>query len=315
MAFGNYYGGVVNDKNILDKLAEMAKELREVKGMLINPEVQAEQIKRQAKTEAEKLIAEAEEEAKKIKNKAEADAKETRNEAEEEARKKREQCDKREAEIKECLEAYLKTYKEEADKDVEQWLQNNSEKEKRAADFHEEMCANTDAVQANFSTALVDTVENLEDNIEKLENMKAEFFKSLSAWQRSLYSVEFQPIAQCYQECYRLCNVDSLISGEVFRPDGASTDTAERLVKLKKSLDIFLKRFEYSLGKLDLYLFYPEKGELYDEMWHLSEKKMDCTGGHITSCVVPGVAKKAVDQVDDEVVLQAVVKVEMSEEE
>ena len=47
MAFGNYYGGVTNEKNILDKLAEMTKELREVKVMLINPEVQAEQIKYQ----------------------------------------------------------------------------------------------------------------------------------------------------------------------------------------------------------------------------------------------------------------------------
>ena len=42
MAFGNYYGGVTNEKNILDKLAEMTKELREVKVMLINPEVQAD---------------------------------------------------------------------------------------------------------------------------------------------------------------------------------------------------------------------------------------------------------------------------------
>ena len=70
MAFGNYYGGVTNDKNILDKLAEMTKELREVKGMLINPEVQAEQIKYQAineaKAEADKLINEANAEAEKI---------------------------------------------------------------------------------------------------------------------------------------------------------------------------------------------------------------------------------------------------------
>ena len=71
MAFGNYYGGVTNEKNILDKLAEMTKELREVKVMLINPEVQAEQIKYQvineAKAEADKLINEAKAEAEKIK--------------------------------------------------------------------------------------------------------------------------------------------------------------------------------------------------------------------------------------------------------
>lgn len=69
MAFGNYYGGVTNEKNILDKLAEMTKELREVKVMLINPEVQAEQIKYQvineAKAEADKLINEAKAEAEK----------------------------------------------------------------------------------------------------------------------------------------------------------------------------------------------------------------------------------------------------------
>ena len=74
MAFGNYYGGVTNEKNILDKLAEMTKELREVKVMLINPEVQAEQIKYQvineAKAEADKLINEAKAEAEKIRNEA-----------------------------------------------------------------------------------------------------------------------------------------------------------------------------------------------------------------------------------------------------
>ena len=100
MAFGNYYGGVTNEKNILDKLAEMTKELREVKVMLINPEVQAEQIKYQvineAKAEADKLI-----------NEAKAEAEKIRNEAKEEVRKEREQRDKSEDERKKCLDEYL----------------------------------------------------------------------------------------------------------------------------------------------------------------------------------------------------------------
>ena len=145
MAFGNYYGGVTNDKNILDKLAEMTKELREVKGMLINPEVQAEQIKYQAinaaKAEADKLI-----------NEAKAEAEKIRNEAKEEVRKEREQRDKSEDERKKRLDTYLKTrqncYKREVNMDVSQWLENYFAKEKRAAEIHDEMCANTNIVQA-----------------------------------------------------------------------------------------------------------------------------------------------------------------------
>ena len=45
MAFGNYYGGVTNEKNILDKLGGRNKEIREGKGMFIKTEGQAEQIK------------------------------------------------------------------------------------------------------------------------------------------------------------------------------------------------------------------------------------------------------------------------------
>ena len=95
MAFGNYYGGVTNEKNILDKLAEMTKELREVKVMLINPEVQAEQIKYQVINEAK---AEAD------KHEAKAEAEKIRNEAKEEVRKEREQRDKSEDKRKKSLD-------------------------------------------------------------------------------------------------------------------------------------------------------------------------------------------------------------------
>lgn len=120
MAFGNYYGGVTNEKNILDKLAEMTKELREVKVMLINPEVQAEQIKYQvineAKAEADKLINEAKAEAEK------SEMKQRRKYV------RRRQRDKSEDERKKCLDEYLNSrqicYKREVDMDVRQWLEN-----------------------------------------------------------------------------------------------------------------------------------------------------------------------------------------------
>ena len=56
-----------------------------------------------------------------------------------------------------------------------------------------------------------------------------------------------------------------------------------------------------------MYVYYPEAGEMYDALWHLPENEAECTGGHVVTCVVPGVAKKAAYQADDEVVLPAVV--------
>ena len=304
MAFGNYYGGVTNEKNILDKLAEMTKELREVKVMLINPEGQAEQIKYQvineAKAEADKLI-----------NEAKAEAEKIRNEAKEEVRKEREQRDKSEDERKKCLDEYLNSrqicYKREVDMDVRQWLENYFAKEKRAAEIHDEMCANTNTVQAKFIAAL-------EDNIEKLETVKSDFYTNIHSWQKSLYPVEYEPIAQNFQELYRLVNVDPLIRMELLA-EGTSTNMLKELEKLKKTLSTFLHRFESSLHGLDMYVYYPEAGEMYDALWHLPENEADCTGGHVVTCIVPGVARKAADQVDDDVVLPAVVKVEMSKEE
>ena len=46
----------------------------------------------------------------------------------------------------------------------------------------------------------------------------------------------------------------------------------------------------------------------------MRQNEAECTGGHVVTCVVPGVAKKAANQADDEVVIPAVVKIEMSKE-
>lgn len=109
-------------------------------------------------------------------------------------------------------------------------------------------------------------------------------------------------------------NVDPLIRMELLA-EGTSTNMLKELEKLKKTLSTFLHRFESSLHGLDMYVYYPEAGEMYDALWHLPENEADCTGGHVVTCIVPGVARKAADQVDDDVVLPAVVKVEMSKEE
>ena len=54
---------------------------------------------------------------------------------------------------------------------------------------------------------------------------------------------------------------------------------------------------------------------MYDALWHLPENEADCTGGHVVTCIVPGVARKAADQVDDGLwCCRQFVKVEMSKE-
>ncbi|MFR5701573.1 MAG: hypothetical protein ACLUD0_06690 [Eubacterium ramulus] len=74
----------------------------------------------------------------------------------------------REKSLDEYLNSRQICYKREVDMDVRQWLENYFAKEKRAAEIHDEMCANTNTVQAKFIAAL-------EDNIEKLGDCEVRF--------------------------------------------------------------------------------------------------------------------------------------------
>ena len=83
------------------------------------------------------------------------------------------------------------------------------------------------------------------------------------------------------------------------------------LQKLNKTLTTFLRRFELSLNGLDLYVFYPNPGDEFDETWHiLDDEDEEYEGKYIKECIVPGIAKKANDDYGDDVLIPAVVKVE-----
>ena len=63
---------------------------------------------------------------------------------------------------------------------------------------------------------------------------------------------------------------------------------------------------------MDLYVFYPNPGDEFDETWHIPYDEDEVyEGKHIKECVVPGIAKKANDDLGDDVLIPAVVKVEM----
>ena len=88
------------------------------------------------------------------------------------------------------------------------------------------------------------------------------------------------------------------------------------LEKLDKSLNIFLRRFESSLKGMDMYVYYPDKGEIFDDTKHVVND--DCegySGKRIVECVVPGIVKKINNGFDEDIIVKAVVKVEMENEQ
>ena len=78
------------------------------------------------------------------------------------------------------------------------------------------------------------------------------------------------------------------------------------LHKLNETLTKFLRRFEEALDGLGLYAYYPQPGELFDEMRHTPEdEEEDCEGKTVQSCIQPGIAKKSSDGGEDDVVIPA----------
>ena len=195
------------------------------------------------------------------------------------------------------------------------------ENSNRAMTVHTEMCDATNAVQARW-------IQALDDTISKMSDIKSEFYSHLHDWQVSLFPKEIKPLAERFLELYRIINVDKMLREEILLKslsDEMSDDLTDSRVdknndleiriaglqKLNKTLTTFLRRFELSLNGLDLYVFYPNPGDEFDETWHiLDDEDEEYEGKYIKECIVPGIAKKANDDYGDDVLIPAVVKVE-----
>ena len=195
------------------------------------------------------------------------------------------------------------------------------ENSNRAMTVHTEMCDATNAVQARW-------IQALDDTISKMSDVKSEFYSHLHNWQVSLFPKEIKPLAERFLELYRIINVDKMLREEILLKslsDEMSDDLTDSRVdknndleiriaglqKLNKTLTTFLRRFELSLNGLDLYVFYPNPGDEFDETWHiLDDEDEEYEGKYIKECIVPGIAKKANDDYGDDVLIPAVVKVE-----
>lgn len=296
----------------------------------INTDKKNIEVVERANEQAEKIISNAEVEAKRITNDANAEAIRIIEEAKARAKEiddsvTKEASEKAKDKAEKLVSRYLteeqKSYKLELNDEMRKFTDAYIENSNRAMTVHTEMCDATNAVQARW-------IQALDDTISKMSDIKSEFYSHLHDWQVSLFPKEIKPLAERFLELYRIINVDKMLREEILLKslsDEMSDDLTDSRVdknndleiriaglqKLNKTLTTFLRRFELSLNGLDLYVFYPNPGDEFDETWHiLDDEDEEYEGKYIKECIVPGIAKKANDDYGDDVLIPAVVKVE-----
>ena len=266
---------------------EEARLLQEAKNqaaqIVENAKLEAERINQSAQTAADAIL-------------AEAQAK-TENSAKERADKL----------VQKYLAQAQREMRQACDAEMEVRLQETLRQARTLETIHGEMCDKTNTLQANW-------IKALDNTLEQLNAVKTDFYQHLSQWQKALYPREVKALAECYLELYRMLNVDKLLREEVvFQADQPQTEpspkTVEGLHKLNKTLTTFLRHFEAALDGLGLYAYYPQSGELLDEMRHTPEDEdAVCEGKTIQFCIQPGIAKKSSDGGEDDVVIPAEVR-------
>lgn len=267
---------------------------KEEERLLQEAKNQAAQIVENAKLEAERINQSAQTAADAIL--AEAQAK-TENSAKERADKL----------VQKYLAQAQREMRQACDAEMEVRLQETLSQARTLETIHGEMCDKTNTLQANW-------IKVLDNTLEQLNAVKTDFYQHLSQWQKALYPREVKALAECYLELYRMLNVDKLLREEVvFQADQPQTEpspkTVEGLHKLNKTLTTFLRHFEAALDGLGLYAYYPQPGELFDEMRHTPEDEdAVCEGKTIQFCIQPGIAKKSSDGGEDDVVIPAEVR-------
>lgn len=303
-------GAVTSTEKIKKKNGAVVEHSNEQAEMIISKaKAKAERITNDANAEAVRMIEEAKARAKEIDDSVTKQVTEA-------AKNKAEQL------VSRYLTNEQKSYKSELNDEMRKFTDAYIENSSRAMTVHTEMCDATNAVQARW-------IQALDETISKMTDVKSEFYSHLHDWQVSLFPKEIKPLAERFLELYRIINVDKLLREEIlFKPLSGEmsnnltdnnvdeNDDSEiriaGLQKLNKTLTTFLRRFELSLNGLDLYVFYPNPGDEFDETWHIpDDEDEEYEGKRIKECVVPGIAKKANDDLGDDVLIPAVVKVEM----
>lgn len=266
---------------------------------------EAERLRQEAETQAAQIVENAKLEAERINQSAQTAADAILAEAQAKAENgAKERADKL---VQKYLAQAQREMRQACDAEMEVRLQETLRQARTLETIHGEMCDKTNTLQANW-------IKVLDNTLEQLNAVKTDFYQHLSQWQKALYPREVKALAECYLELYRMLNVNKLLREEVvFQADQPQTEpspkTVEGLHKLNKTLTTFLRHFEAALDGLGLYAYYPQPGELFDEMRHTPEDEdAVCEGKTIQFCIQPGIAKKSSDDGEDDVVIPAEVR-------
>ena len=296
--------------------AQPARKPQEIPITPVPDPKEVERLRKEAETKAAQIVENAEQEAKRLKDEAQLEAGRINQSAQTaantilaEAQAKAENGAKERADklVQKYLDQAQREMRQACDADMETYLQETLSQARTLETIHGEMCDKTNALQANW-------IKALDNTLEQLNAVKADFYQHLSQWQKALYPRKGKALADCYLELYRILNVEKLLREEVvFQADqpqaGPSPKTVEGLHRLNKTLTKFLRHFEAALDGLGLYAYFPQPGELFDEMKHEPEDEDEvCEGKTIQFCIQPGIAKKSSDGGEDDVIIPAEVK-------
>lgn len=266
---------------------------------------EAERLRQEAETQAAQIVENAKLEAERINQSAQTAADAILAEAQAKTEDSaKERADKL---VQKYLAQAQREMRQACDAEMEVRLQETLRQARTLETIHGEMCDKTNTLQANW-------IKVLDNTLEQLNAVKTDFYQHLSQWQKALYPREVKALAECYLELYRMLNVNKLLREEVvFQADQPQTEpspkTVEGLHKLNKTLTTFLRHFEAALDGLGLYAYYPQPGELFDEMRHTPEDEdAVCEGKTVQFCIQPGIAKKSSDGGEDDVVIPAEVR-------
>ncbi len=339
----------LNDaENEAKKIRDKAEE--EAAGIKKEAEAAAKRTKEEAEAEAARIRGDAEAEAKRTRNDAKIEAERIIQVASDGTKEKEAALAQQAAEIENKVQNLIRTHlsnekeslRNELGKEYADLLEKCDQTIGESEKIHDDICDRTSRLQAEWVNALDTAVKDM-------TSLKEDFYRHLRNWQVALYPHELRPIADRYVELYRFVNVDKLITSEIMRiesgeseakqddkplskfsifgksgkkdtndPENAAntpgTQTVlEGLKKLDRNLTTFLHKFEVSLKGLDIYIYFPKNGDIFDSVWHVIEDDtdFDYSAEHrIDHCVIPGVAKKVLDSGDDDVLIPAVVVTE-----
>ena len=218
---------------------------------------------------------------------------------------------------------YLRDYQGALRAQWDRQLEVETGQEERAIEsinnIKDDLCQATNELKVTWRN-------KLEESIEEMKKMQTELDMKLRKWQVALYPREFRAIADCYVQLYRILTQDQLLTRELVAREADSPqeratyhpETMETLKQLNLSLTTFLKKFEKAINKLGLYAFFPEEGELYDDVLHIPFNGAieDPDGMVVSRCEVPGVMRQTSGELEEgEPVIRATVNLKAREME